>query len=122
VLTGLSTFRYFRDDTGLSFVERGVRDLALPPRARQLVSTLAVIGFAHSWVVAAYFVPFTLSVALQADTAPRLPSYMRDGLCGGRTDYACPSEYVPVPSGDDSLHVRPDDPRLPPGVRDRQGS
>jgi hypothetical protein len=122
VLTGLSTFRYFRDDTGLTFAERGLRELALPAPARHLVSTLAVIGFAHFWVVVAYFVPFTLSVALQADTAPALPSYMRDGLCGRGTAFACPSEYVPVPSGDDSLHVRPDDPRLPQWVRDRQGS
>lgn len=121
VLTGLSAFRYFRDDTGLTFAQRGVNDLAIPRQARRFVSTLAVIGFAHFWVVVGYFVPFNLFVALQADTAPALPSYMRDGMCGEGTDYACPSEYVPVPTGGDSLHVRPDDPRLPQWVRDRQG-
>jgi hypothetical protein len=58
---------------------------------------------------------------LKADTFPPMPSYLRAGICGEGTDYACPGkEFVPVPSRT-SLHLAPDDPRLPEHVRDRQG-
>lgn len=120
VLVSLTSLRWFRDDHGLSVAQRGLNRLALPPRARTLVSTLAVIGFSHACVVLGWFVPFNLAVALQAETGPGLPSYMRDGVCGEGTTYACPSEYVPIP-GRDSLHVGPDDPLLPASVRHRQG-
>ncbi len=118
--SGIAAFRYFRDDRGLSLAERGVERLRLPQRARTPVRVLAVIGAMHFWYIASYFIPYN-ALAVKADTFPALPSYLRAGICGTGTDYACPSEYVPVPSRT-SLHIAPDDPRLPPWVRDRQGT
>jgi hypothetical protein len=112
--------RWFKDDRGRSFVERGVEELGFSKRVRTLVSFLAVVGFLHLGTFVTYFFPFN-AMALKADTWPAMPSYMRAGICGTGTDYACPSnEFVPVPSRT-SLHVTPDDPRLPQEVRDRQG-
>ena len=111
--------RYFRDDQRRSFAERGVSRMPIGSRAKRALSLLAVIGAVHSAMLTYYvvYLPFTL----RAGTAPALPSYFRAGICGEGTDYACPSrDHVPIPSRS-SLHIAPDDPRLPPSVRDRQG-
>ena len=118
--SGIAAFRYFRDDRGFSLAERGAERLRVPEKARTAVRALAVIGAMHCWYLVGYFMPYNI-LAVKADTFAELPSYMRAGICGAGTDYACPSEYVPVPSKS-SLHIGPDDPRLPQWVRDRQGT
>ena len=80
---------------------------------------LAVTGLVHTWFIVGYFVPYNF-FALKADTFPPMPSFLRAGICGQGTDYACPSGAVPIPHGR-SLHVAPDDPRLPADVRAHQG-
>lgn len=117
----LACLRFFRDDKGRSVVERGVERLRLPSWGRRTVSTLAVTGAVHSLLIVMYFVPFSWFIALRVDTFPAMPSYMRAGMCGEGTAYACPGRYVPIPSRT-SLHITPDDPRLPQSVRDQQGS
>lgn len=119
LLFGFTALRYFRDDNGRSFVERGTETLRLPDRARRGVALLAVIGFLHVWVNVAYNLPVQM-MAMKADTFPALPSYMRDGICGDGTEFACPGSEVPVPHRG-SLHIGPDDPELSPEVRARQG-
>ena len=116
---GLTALRWFRDDKGRSMAERGVEELRLSPRGRKAVTFLAITGFAHVWFIVGYFVPYNF-FALKADTFPALPSFLRANICGDGTDYACPSEYVPLPRRS-SLHITPDDPRLPEYVRERQG-
>lgn len=116
----MSAVRWERDDHGRSFAERGVDELQIPRRACSIVSFLALCGFMHVTFLVTYYVPYNW-FALKADTFPALPSYMRAGICGKGTDYACPSEFVPIPS-QTSLHIRPDDPDLPEPVRARQGS
>ena len=93
-------------------VVENVRRLADAARARGV----AVI---HVWFIVGYFVPYNF-FALKADTFPPMPSFLRAGICGQGTDYACPSGAVPIPHGR-SLHVAPDDPRLPADVRAHQG-
>jgi hypothetical protein len=116
---GITALRWFRDDRGQSVAERGMETLRLGDRSRTAVRFLAVTGFVHVWFIVGYFVPYNF-FALKADTFPPLPSYLRAGICGQGTGYACPSDSVPIPHGK-SLHVAPDDPRLPPDVRARQG-
>jgi hypothetical protein len=112
--------RYLRDDKGRSFAERGVDELRLTKRKRKLVQFLAITGFVHGYSLFGYFLPFQV-MALKADTFPAMPSYLRAGICGEGTDYACPGkEFVPVPSRT-SIPLAPDDPRLPEWVRERQG-
>jgi hypothetical protein len=59
-------------------------------------------------------------MAIQADSFAPAPSYVRNGICGEGTAYACPNRYVPMPSRA-SLHIGPDDQRLPDSVRAQQG-
>lgn len=117
---GLTAVRYFRDDGGRSFVERGLDDLRAPARLKGPMSFLALVGFTNVLMIGLFHIPFNAFVSLQTKEAPALPSYLRAGMCGNGTDYACPGEAVPVPSRT-SLHISPDDPRLPVGVRARQG-
>lgn len=119
LMGGITAVRYFRDDRGQSFVERGVERLRLPKICRSFVSFLAITGYIHAVVIVGYNLPLQY-IALKADTFPALPSYIRAGTCGTGTGYACPSGAVPIPSRG-SLHVAPDDPRLPETVRQRQG-
>jgi uncharacterized protein DUF5135 len=116
---GMTAIRWFRDDRGQSLAERGTETLRIGGRARTGVRFLAVTGLVHTWFILAYFVPYNF-FALKADTFPPMPSFLRAGICGQGTDYACPSGSVPIPHGR-SLHIGPDDPRLPAGVRARQG-
>jgi len=116
---GMTAIRWFRDDRGQSVAERGVETLRVGGRARTGLRFLAVTGLVHTWFIVAYFVPYNF-FALKADTFPPMPSYLRAGICGQGTDYACPSQWVPIPHGK-SLHIGPDDPRLPAEVRARQG-
>jgi len=113
--TGMTAIRHFRDDRGRSFVQRGIDTARLPERAKTFVSFLSITGFVHFFVFVGYFLPYNW-MAMKADTFPAMPSYHRAGICGAGTDYACPSQYVPVPSRD-SLHITPDDPRLPAKAR-----
>ena len=109
---GMTYFRYYRDDRGRTICERGVDALGLSPVRRRAVSLMAVTGFVHLWIFVSFYVPWTM-VALKSDTSPPdLPSYMRSGICGKGTDYACPDKLVPIPKRG-SLHLVPDDPRLP---------
>lgn len=110
--------RWCKDDRGRSFIERGVEGLRLPLRARTPLTLLAVVGFLHSWLWISYILPYN-SMAVKGKTAPAVPSYLRNGICGEGTNYACPSEFVPIPSKK-SLSVEPRDQRLPENVRSRQ--
>jgi hypothetical protein len=116
---GMTAIRWFRDDRGQSLAERGSETLRIGRSAKTGVRFLAVTGLVHTWFIVGYFVPYNF-FALKADTFPAMPSFLRAGICGEGTDYACPSGSVPIPHHN-SLHITPDDPRLPADVRARQG-
>jgi hypothetical protein len=101
--------RWFRDDRGRSFVERGIDQLRVPARARRGVTLLAVVGVAHLGFL--LFVPTWNFLSLNVDSTARFPSYNQLQLCGAGSDYACPSKEVHIPSRT-SIHITPDDPRL----------
>ena len=94
----LGMLRYYRDDRGLTRIERGVDDLRISQRKRSLVSALAFIGLANGMMV-------VLNIGynwagLYADETPVYPSYLVNGLCGPGTGYECPAPDVPVYSRD----------------------
>lgn len=109
---GFTYLRYFRDDKGLSFVERGVESLHFTPRLITTTRYFAVAAFVYLFTIVGYFLPYNF-FAMQEDTFADLPSYLRAGICGEGTDYACPGREVPVPSRS-SIHLKPDDPALVP--------
>ena len=117
-LSALVGLRYFRDDKGHSFCERGVDKLAISSRAKTFVRFLALVGASHSIYLIVYFLPWNL-FAMKIDTHTPMPSYMRHEVCGKGTAYVCPSEYVPMQTRT-SIPIGPDDPRLPEIVRNSQ--
>jgi hypothetical protein len=115
---GVTFLRVSRDDRGRTFAEGGIDSIA--PRWRNKVSVFAVSGLVCLWTGLSYFGPWTW-LQVQADsTIKNAPSYVRSGICGGGSDYACPGGDVPIPSRG-SVHLTPDDPRLPADVRQTQG-
>ena len=104
----LALLRYFRDDKGESWAERGVSTLGAPGRRRGWIRFLALVGFCHT-VFLAYFGSLQIFAVhaspWPADIVNR--SYLTNGLCGPGTDYACPGPGVPI-NRRDSVHLRPD--------------
>jgi hypothetical protein len=118
---GWTCLRYFKDDKGQTFVEKGLDRLPLSRPRKKLLTFLALAGFVQPFFLVSYYLPYNL-FAIQGDTFPAYPSYMRNMICGEGTQYACPSrEWVPIPHRDGKLFIGPDDPRLPQAVRDAQG-
>ena len=113
--TSIGLLRFYRDDKGESFAERGVSAIRAPEAAKTLMRFFAMLGFCNVSYFIVYFMPYNW-MAMQSDTFPKYPSYMRYEICGQGTPYACPSREVPVPSRN-SLAVPPNDPRLSPTAR-----
>ncbi len=113
--TAIGLLRYYRDDKGESYAERGASTLKLSAGGKTAVCFFALMGFCNLSYFIVYFMPYNW-MAMQADTFPRYPSYMRVEICGEGTPYACPSREVPVQSRN-SLAIAPDDPRLSPTAR-----
>lgn len=106
----IGLLRYFRDDQGQSWAERGINTFRLSARAKTAMRFFALLGFCNISYFIVYFMPYNW-MALQADTFPKYPSYMRYEICGEGTPYACPSREVPIPSRN-SIAIPPTDPRL----------
>jgi hypothetical protein len=106
----IALLRHYRDDKGLTMVERGVDKITLSKPKQKVLRFLAVAGFVNTSYFITYFMPYNW-MAMQADTFPAYKSYMRYGICGKGTPYACPSREVPIPSKR-SLAIPPDDVRL----------
>ncbi|MCV7103568.1 spirocyclase AveC family protein [Mycobacterium palustre] len=88
VLTAVTALRYYRDDRGRCWVERGLDTVSrLAPRVGTAMSTLAVIGFATVGMVI-YAVGGTVVAQAHTVAPPGMPSYMRAGLCQTDAD-AC---------------------------------
>jgi hypothetical protein len=113
--TAIGLLRFYRDDKGESWAEKGVRRMDLSATAKTTVRFFALLGFCNLSYFIVYFMPYNW-MAMQADTFPKYPSYMRYEICGQGTPYACPSREVPVQSRT-SLAIPPDDPRLSPNAR-----
>ena len=94
-LGAIALLRYFRDDRGLSWVERGIDRMNLSGLKASLVSLLAVVAFLQVAFLLGTNIPIQW-FHLHADAVPAYPSWMRDGVCGPGTAYPCPGPTVPV--------------------------
>lgn len=101
MFTGLCALRYFRDDRGYTFVERGADRLRGATWKVNLARVLAVTFAVHAITFALYSIPAAWSVThtqpWPADTTKR--SYFTVGLCAGTTGRACSGPSVPIPHG-----------------------
>lgn len=113
--TAMACLRYFRDDKGNTLVERGIDRVKASARTRGFLRFLALLGAMNMILLS-----FNMwNGALWAPRSDPWPAdyddrtYLRDGLCGPGTDYACTGPEVPNPRPD-SAHVRPDGTLAPP--------
>ena len=97
VFTAMAALKFYRDDRGLTIVERGVTKLGLSPGKTLALRALAIVGFVNLAMFAFYNVPNTL-LAINGEEWPadlQKRSYFLDGLCGEGTDRACPGGSNP---------------------------
>lgn len=92
--TALSALLFFKDDRGQVVVERGMDRVAVTGWRKTAVSTLAIIGFATA--AQAIYGIISAPLGFYVGPQPDIPSYMRNGACGGGTPYRCPGPEVPV--------------------------
>jgi hypothetical protein len=97
VFTGIACLRFFRDDRGHTWAERGVEKLRMSPGKTLLLRGLAVTAVVHAIMFLGYNVPNTAiglnSTEWPADLQKR--SYFTNYLCGEGTDRACPGPGMP---------------------------
>jgi len=92
---------YFKDDKGLTWVERGVEKLELCRRSnfrRGIVRAVAVIGFCQTIELFIYVFPMAIITA-NADPFPEdTPAFFTvgTGMCGPGTGLACPRPDLPI--------------------------
>ncbi len=88
VATGLVILRYFRDDHGQSFAEKGVQKLSAPPPAKRFLSFLALVGAIQIIVLVGFQGDYQW-FALKANSFAKYPSYQLLDICGQGTPYPC---------------------------------
>lgn len=120
VWTCWSSLRYFKDDKGNTWVERGVEKLQVSEARMAGLRFLALGGFVAVTMAVCVNLPFFWQAShmseYPADIQKR--SYFTQGLCGEGTDTACFGPALPSPRGNTSARVGPDGHlRVPPGTQ-----
>jgi hypothetical protein len=92
---------YFKDDKGLTWVERGVEKIDMCKRSnfkKGMMRAIAVIGFCQTIELFIYVLPMPLITA-NADPFPDdTPAFFTvgTGMCGPGTGLACPRPDLPI--------------------------
>ena len=106
----IAALRYFKDDRGNTFAERGIDEVKTTPRRKQFLRLLALIGAMNASFAFVYNVPVQFfsshAQAFPQDLLDR--PYLLGGVCGVGTSYACPDPRVPIPRGSESGRVTPE--------------
>jgi uncharacterized membrane protein YhdT len=121
VMASIAILRYFRNDRGETYAERGFSKVNIGGATwkRTVLRYLALFGALH-FTFLVYNVMFSI-VAAHEGTWPasisRL-SYMTDGLCGAGTNRACPGAAIPIEHGGKSFYISPTGKLIaPPGAK-----
>lgn len=107
--------RYFRNDRGQTFAERGGDQLKAGPWRKTGIQFLALYGAINLLYILCYNLPINMLNMHDTTWSQGVQeiSYMNDALCGQGTDYACPTADTPIP-WNGSAHLRPDGTWAPP--------
>ena len=97
-LGSMAVLKFFKDDRGHTFVERGADKMKLSPFKEQWLRFLAIFGFCHGMFFALYMVP-NQWLATHSDPFPEnYPSYMLNGMCvSGVNGDQCPGPGIAMP-------------------------
>ncbi|BBZ40710.1 spirocyclase AveC family protein [Mycobacterium conspicuum] len=119
VQAGLCALRFFTDDRGRTFVERGLEQIQGGFAKQQLTRFLAIFAACSMFFFVFYNIPAQWFAMHQdpwpADITKR--SYFLMGICGDKTDRLCPDPSLPVPQKN-SGYINPDGKLvLPDGVK-----
>jgi hypothetical protein len=107
--TTWGAMRYFRDDHGRSFAERGIDQLHVSARLKGWMRFFAVSGAITGIFFVLYHIPNAM-IAQRGDAWPddvQKRSYFVTKMCGPASDVACPDPRLPFPRGKDSLRIGP---------------
>ena len=105
---GFACLRYFRNDKGETFAERGLDRLRVGGRARPVIRVLAIAGAMN-----AMFICYGIALSFFAQRQDPWPqdilsrSYLTNNLCGPGTSYHCPGPGIPIPRPN-SAHISPE--------------
>jgi Spirocyclase AveC-like len=109
--------RYFKNDQGETFVERGVTQLRTGAKAKTFARLLAISGMINVISIAVCYIPYSFYAQHQAtwpkDIVNR--SYLVGGVCGPGTSYGCPGYGVPI-AGENTAHLSPNGKLVVPGA------
>jgi hypothetical protein len=106
--TALSSARYFKNDKGQTFAERGIDKVRASRGQKTVLRFLALAGICNSAILFGYNIPIQF---FNANGSPWIDdiknrSYFTDGLCGPGTEYKCWGPGTPYPRGR-SPHLDP---------------
>ena len=110
VMAGLCALRFFTDDKGRTYVEKGLDQIQGGFFKEQLTRFLAIFAACSMIFFCLYNVPVQF-FALHADPWPediQKRSYFTMGVCGEGTGRLCPHPALPIDQGEASIYVDPD--------------
>lgn len=100
VQAALCSLRYFTDDRGRTFVERGLDKVRGGLARQQFTRFLAIFAGVSGCFFFIYMVPAQW-IGMHADPWPedhQKRSYFNGGICGEGTDKPCPNPALPLPT------------------------
>ncbi|RDI56107.1 spirocyclase AveC family protein [Nocardia mexicana] len=109
VQAGLCSLRYFTDDRGRTFVERGLERIQGGFVRQQFTRFLAIFAACSVFFFVCYNLPAQW-FAMHADPWPediQKRSYFDMGICGEGTGRLCPDPVLPIP-GNDTGYINPE--------------
>ena len=123
--------RYFVDDRGQTFAERGIDGVRVSPKRKTAIRLLAISGMLNLLFFCTYNIPVGLFWGQNSSAWPKdieNRSYFRNGICGEGTTYHCPGPVIPA-ANTGSVHLDPEGrvvvpPRVdfPAGDRSKEGN
>jgi uncharacterized membrane protein len=111
----LVCIRYYRDDKGQAFCERGLDRVHVSAPKKAFLSMFSIPGMVATFYIA-YMVPWWGMSTLHPGSFPadiQKRSYFTNGVCGPATQFACPSAQLPT-NRSGTFHIDPEG-RLIPG-------
>jgi hypothetical protein len=99
VQAGLCSLRYFTNDRGQTFAERGLESVQGNFVKQQGMRLLAIIAATSTFFFVCYNIPVQLFAMHQQSwpTDIQKRSYFLDGICGQGTGMLCPDPSLPIP-------------------------